>query len=73
MYGMPNQPHAIKIVNPGTTFIRIDSKKSFFRWLPIDSAKEKGMGYLNYDIGKITYSGSLLDLIVQWESVYTKR
>jgi hypothetical protein len=64
LIGMPNQPHAIKLLNPGATFIRIHSKKSYFRWLPMDPEKSKGMGYLDYDIGSITYSGSLLKLQV---------
>jgi hypothetical protein len=36
LIGMPSQPHAIKIINPGATFVRIKSKKSYFRWLPIE-------------------------------------
>lgn len=39
----------------------------------MDSEKSKGMGYLDYDIGTITYSGSLLELAVQWDPVYAKR
>ncbi len=70
---MPSQPHAIKIINPGVTFVRIKSKRSYFRWLPIDTDKGKGMGYLDYDIGSITYTGSLLQLTVQWDPVYAKR
>lgn len=73
MIGMPNQPHAIKILNPGVTFLRVSSQKSLVRWLPMDSKKEKGMGYLNYDIGTITYESNLLHLNVNWDSVYMKR
>jgi hypothetical protein len=73
LIGMPGQPHAIKIMNPGPTFVRIQSKRSYFRWLPIDAEKGKGMGYLDYDIGTISYTGSLLQLTVQWDPVYAKR
>ncbi len=73
LIGMPNQPHAIKILNPGTTFLRVKSTRSYFRWLPMNSEKGKGMGYLDYDIGGISYTGSLLKLTVQWDSVFAKR
>ena len=36
LIGMPNQPHAIKIINPGVTFLRVKSKRAYLRWLPID-------------------------------------
>jgi hypothetical protein len=52
---MPNQPHAIKIINPGVTFLRVKSKKAYLRWLPIDVEKGKGIGYLDYDVGSILY------------------
>jgi hypothetical protein len=70
---MPGQTHGIRILNPGTTFIRINSKKSIFKWLPMDPIKEKGMGYLNYEVGSITYSGSLMYLTVLWDSIFPKR
>ena len=31
------------------------------------------MGYLNYDIGLISYEGRLLKLTVQWVPVHSKR
>jgi hypothetical protein len=31
------------------------------------------MGYLNYDIGPLSYEGRLLKLTVQWVPVHSKR
>lgn len=73
LIGMPNQPHAIKIINPGVTFLRVKSKKAYLRWLPIDVEKGKGLGYLDYDIGSILYENSLLKFTVQWQPVFAKR
>lgn len=73
LIGMPNQPHAIKIINPGVTFLRVKSKKAYLRWLPIDAEKGKGLGYLDYDVGSILYENSLLKFNVQWQPVFAKR
>jgi len=70
--GMPDQPHAFKISEYLTTFLKIDSQMSTVRWIPIDEKTETGFGYLHYKVGQIKYASGDDSVLVEWEGLQTR-
>jgi hypothetical protein len=55
---MPDQPHAFKVSEYSTTFIRVESELAIIRWIPINTQDQTGMGYLSYEIGLMKYTST---------------
>ena len=55
--GISGQPHAIKIEEfKDAMFLQVRGNLSTILWMPMIEEEDRGMGYTNYEIGKLSYS-----------------
>ena len=60
--GMPGQPHAVVIEKYSTLFLDVKGDLSTVMWMPVNEKEERGLGYINYDIGGLTYKAKYTNI-----------
>ena len=55
---MPGQSHAVKMSAYSSTLLKVSSPLALVRWFPINERKNRGLGYLQYKVGELSYGTS---------------
>jgi hypothetical protein len=53
--GLASQPHAVRVNRLNTTFYKVQAPLAILRWFPLDLEQGVGTGYVDYQVGRLSY------------------
>lgn len=71
--GINGQQHAFHLKTFSTTFFKVAALRAIVRWFPMDLERSIGTGYLDYQVGQLTYESSWRGLTIIWSSLKNKK
>ena len=72
--GISGQPHAIKIEEfKDAMFLQVKGNLSTILWMPMIEEEDRGMGYSNYAIGKLSYTSEFNNIHFKIGGVKTSK